>query len=86
MVVLLWSKVFQNNRETFVEKPVLIKAAGLQLPYLSQTLTQAIFQGFAEIVTSEQLKKSFPTLQDNIEYYIELHRICNDLVKDLVFP
>ena len=61
MVILLWSKVFENTRETFVEKPILIKAVGLQLPYLSQTLTQTTFQEFAEIVTSEQRKKSFPT-------------------------
>ena len=56
MVILLWSKVFENTRETFVEKSILIIAAGLQqLPYLSQTLTQAIFQEFTQIVTSEQL-------------------------------
>ena len=41
---------------------MLYKAAGLQqLSYLSQTLTQAVFQEFAEIGTSEQLKKLFPT-------------------------
>ena len=54
--------VFENTRETFVEEAILTKAAGLQQPsYLSQTLTQAIFQEFAEIRTSEQLKKLFPT-------------------------
>ena len=62
MVILLWSKVFENARETFVEESILIKAAELQQPsYLSQTLTQAIFQEFAEIGTSEQIKKMFPT-------------------------
>ena len=62
MVILLWSKVFENTRETFVEESILIKAAGLQQSsYLSQTLTQAIFQEFAEIGTFEQLKKWFLT-------------------------
>ena len=61
MVILLWSKVFETTRETFVEESILTKAAGLQqLPYLSQTLSQAVFQEFAKIVTSEQLKKLFP--------------------------
>ena len=61
MVILLWSKVFENTREKFVEESMLYKAAGLQqLSYLSQTLTQAVFQEFAEIGTSEQLKKLFP--------------------------
>ena len=45
-----------------MEESILIKAAGLQQPpYLSQTLTQAIFHEFVEIGTSEQLKKLFPT-------------------------
>ena len=45
-----------------MEESILIKAAGLQQPScLLQTLTQAIFQEFAEIGTSEQLKKLFPT-------------------------
>ena len=62
MVILLWSKVFENTRETFVEESILIKAAGLQQPsYLSQTLTKGFFQEFAEIGTAEQLKNLFPT-------------------------
>ena len=62
MVILLWSKVFENTREASVEESISIEAAGLQqLPYLSQILTQTIFQEFTEIVTSEQLKKSFLT-------------------------
>ena len=62
MVILPWSKVFGNTRDTFAEESILIKAAGLQQPsYLPQTPTQAIFQQFTEIGTSEQLKKLFPT-------------------------
>ena len=62
MVTLLWSNVFEKTRETFVEESILIKAAGLQQPScLLQTLTQAIFQEFAKIGTSQQLKKLFPT-------------------------